>query len=130
MAPLQEDDLHARVMAEIAEVARAKDRERVLEDFSNMFYRTFVPEQQKLGKSPAEMFARLEAVVDAREEVHDMERSMDKAYFVNLVKSGYFMAGGWDKQTLLPIFWFRQSDMEHNAWTYKAGSPRGNAFNR
>lgn len=104
-------------------------REDVLECFCENVLRVFIDEQ---GESPSasKMFARLQASVDARSVVHELERTMDKKHFVELVTGGYFMAGGVEKLTKHRIYWFRSGLLCRKCWRYVYGTPRGKAFVR
>ena len=124
-----ENARYEAVMAEMASIARDRKRSDVLECFSESILRVFIGDQ---GSSPsaAKVFARLEASVDARAELQELERGMDKEHFVELVTGGHVIYGGVDKQTKLPILWYRSGSFNREAWRYVYGSPRGKAFIR
>lgn len=104
-------------------------REDVMDCFSEQVLRVFISEQGEAA-SPSKLFALLQASVDARKEIQELERGMDKEHFLELVKGGNYMASGVDKQTKQPIFWHRTGNINKGAWRYKYGSPRGKAFVR
>lgn len=117
------------VLAEMTAVAKDMKREDVLECFCEKALRAFISEQAE-SSSPKKMFAKLQASVDARAEIHELEKGMDKAHFVEIVTGGFFVVGGVDKATRLPINWWRIGLQWHNAWSYMHGSPLSKAFVR
>lgn len=120
---------HENKMEELVEIAKKDGNADVLDSFSKSFLRFYVC--LHCGKrSTNEMLKHLKDAVDCREEIHELERNMDKEHFVKLVTGGYFMSGGVDKESRLPIFWFQTGRLDNNAWRYKCGSPRANAFVR
>lgn len=122
-------DAHARVIEEIAAIGEEQNRHDVLESFCTVMLRGYVCRSHET-MSAKELFDHLRDAVDCREEIHELERTMDKNHFVELVTGGYFMSGGVDKKTNLPIFWIQSGLMDRNSWKYTYGSPRGNAFAR
>lgn len=121
---------HESNVAEMASTAADLKREDVLECFCDKTLRAFTVKERRKKASAAEMFARLQATVDVRAELHDIERDMDKKHFVELVTGGYFMASGVHKEKKLPAFWLDDGQVQKNAWGYKQGSPRSKAFLR
>lgn len=120
---------YKEVLAEMADIGTGLNREDVLECFNEQALRLFISEQEE-SSTASTMFARLRKSVDARAEIHELERGMDKDHFVELVTKGNFMAGGVDKQTNFPIFWYRSGLLHKNSWNYEFGSSRGKAFIR
>lgn len=116
-------------LAKMASIGTDLNREDVLECYNDRILRLFLTEQGEQPSASA-LFARLQKAVDARAEIHELERGMDKAHFVEIVTSGNFMASGIDKQTKSPIFWFRDGRLNINSWSYVYNSPRGKAFIR
>lgn len=125
---MTEPDYQAVVIA-MTDIGRELQREDVLDCFCENALRRFISEQRK-SASTSKMFAKLQASVDARAEVHELERGMDKDHFVELVTGGYFMASGVDKKTKFPILWLDTGAISRGSWAYKFGSPRGQAFVR
>lgn len=117
------------VFPELSAIAKDMNREDVLECYSEDCLRAFFSEQAE-SSSPSKMFTKLQASVDVRAEIHQLEREMDKEHFVELVTGGYFVAGGVDKLTKRPIFWTRSGLLNKNSWTYQYGSSRAKAFVR
>lgn len=123
------DYKYETIVAEMARIAEDLKRNDVMDCFSEQILRVFLSDQ---GESPSasKMFARLQTSLDARKELHELERSMDKEHFVEFVTGGYVMLSGVDKSTGRPNFWWRSGLLCHNSWRYAYGSPRANAFVR
>lgn len=115
------------VIAELRSIGRDLKREDVLDCFCHEALRALIFEQG-VSFSPSNLFAKLQESISARDEIHELERGMDKAHFVELVTGGYFMAAGVDKLTGYPIFWRPSGLLEQNTWRYKSGSPREKAY--
>lgn len=84
------------LIAEMAGIAKDLERTNVLDCYCENALRVFIHQQGETPCAP-KMFARLQAAVDARSEIHELERGIDKDHFVELVTGGYFMAGGRGK---------------------------------
>lgn len=124
-----EELAYESVLAEMNVAAKCKKREDVLECFSENALRLFISEHAR-SSSPSKMFAKLQASVDVRAEIHQLEDEMDKQHFVELVTGGYFVYGGFDKLTKLPIAWQRAGLLNHRCWSYSYDSAREKAFIR
>lgn len=124
-----EDEIIGQRIEEILAIAKREGREDVPDSFCNSLVRSYVGDNCR-AKSAEELFDTLRTAVDCREEIHELERSMDKSHFVELVTGGYFVSGGVEKDSNLPIFWFESGRVNNNAWKYKVGSPHANAFIR
>lgn len=120
---------HEQLIEEIVAIAKAEGRFEVMDSFRESVLRNFVCIRHSV-MSVKEMFIFLKDAVDCREELHELERTMDKKHFVELITGGYLMAGGVDKKSNLPIFWIRSGLLDRNSWNYTHGSPRANAYVR
>lgn len=120
---------HDQLIENILATAKAEGREEVLDSYRKSVLRNYVCRRNG-SMSARKMFTFLRDAVDSRKEIHELERNMDKEHFIELVTGGYLMAGGVDKATNLPIFWFRMGLLDRGSWRYKYGSPRANAYVR
>ena len=120
---------HEGRMEEIVSSAKAENREDVMDSFCTPVLQAYICRHHD-NMSAQEMFLFLKGAVDCREELHQLERTMDKNHFVELVTAGYIVAGGVDKETNLAIFWFQSGRLDRNSWRYTVGTPRANAYVR
>lgn len=129
MEETNRDAQYEAIYAEMSSIAEDLKRHDVLECFSEQILRVFLSDQ---GDSPSapKMFARLQASLDARTRLQELERNMDKQHFVELVTGGHSTFCGVDKLTGLPILWHRAGLLNRNSWRYVYGSPRANAYVR
>lgn len=129
MEGADQDFQYETIYSEMASIGKDLNRQDVLECFSERVLLVFLSDQG-VSPSASKMFARLQASVDARAKLQELERGMDKKHFVELVTGGYVMVSGRDKSTGLPILWHRSGLFNRNVWRYTCGSPRAKAFAR
>lgn len=114
-------DVDSTLMDSLLEVASRRNRHDILGSFCDRYLSCFLAQQNAKSNSPEAIFNVLVNAVDIREELHDMERLMDKNYFSELLAGGYFVYANRDTKTGLPIAWFRYGLAETKSASSEAG---------
>lgn len=130
-------EARSRLSESLRDVAKRRNRHDVLSSFCERYLIAMLSKQVATNTSSEATFDALASAVDIRKELHDMERSMDKKYFSELLAGGYFVYANTDKESGLPIAWLRSGAAEYDLasseagrWRYRAGTPRSLAYLR